>query len=80
MLFSAHTSVMASGFGISRVTPDGVFKSGFFIRPIFGKQTKWICRNLEFLLELLSFFLLSFEGMFENFKNSMFLLFLVPIQ
>jgi len=30
--------------------------------------------TLSFLLELLSFTPLSFEGMFENFKNSIFLL------
>ena len=33
-----------------------------------------VTNALSFLLELLSFTPLSFEGMFENFKNSIFLL------
>ena len=57
---------------------DHVISTGFFFRPIFGKQTKWICRSLEFfawvfeiLLKILSFSL-EFWEIFRWFIESCF--------
>ena len=49
-------------------------RQAFLFDLFLASKPSGFAETLSFLLELLSFFPLSFEGMFEDFKNSIFLL------
>ena len=51
-----------------------LLRQAFLFDLFSASRPSGFAETLSFLLELLSFFPLSFEGMFENFKNSIFLL------
>ena len=55
-------------------TDSGYIYQAFLFDLFSASRPSGFAETLSFLLELLSFFPLSFEGMFENFKNSIFLL------
>ena len=74
-LFCTHTHQDLDAVNTSLLFRLMVCLLQAFLFDLFSaSRPSGLAETLSFLLELLSFFPLSFEGMFENFKNSIFLL------